>query len=253
MRVVLVWLLLLVVAPVASGQQHIDVLFYGLDGQVGVGATDFGPPFALLSDVRVFPVALDGGVTSSSPGFTANEDPPAGEPLPSGAPVSFDVVPIAALDGRNLSHWDLSPPVAFEAPSGAFVSIEQQSCFSCTVVTVDGSGQAKEGFVLGTTTATGSLHRHHTFFLDPPLAPAGVYVFAMRGRVDGLLPSAPFYLVFGKQASGAQLDEAAAWVHENLVVPEPGSTSGGVATLLALAALRARRQPPVIESMIAKS
>jgi MYXO-CTERM domain-containing protein len=241
--------------PRAEAQPHVDVLFYDVDGQVGVGATDFGPPFVRLADVRVFPVALDGGVVTSSPGFTASEAPPTGEPLPGRAVVSFDVVPIPSLGGRNLSRWDREPPVVFAAPSGAFVTIEQASCLACSIVRIDGSAEEKPGFVLGTTTASGSLHRHHSFFLDPPSAPAGVYLFAMRGWVEGLVPSEPFFVLLGKQASPAQLAAATEWVERNLLVPEPEATSAGVAAALALAALagRRRRQPPVIESMIAKS
>lgn len=232
--------------PSSALADHFDVLFYEFGGQLATGATDFGPPFSLLPDVRVFVEPLPIGDVTSNPGFTASSPPPAGNALPGDTEIAFDVLPEPLLEGRTLSRWDLAGEVAFEDPGGVRIRVREGSCFTCASVPVDGGTERLPGFTLGTTSATGTLHRHHEIFLLPPvgsgsLAPAGAYLLALTARVEGFLESPPFYVLFGKQASAAQLEAAARWVEDVLLVPEPGPTASGVAVLAVLIALSRRR------------
>lgn len=233
--------------PSSALANHFDVLFYEVGGQLATGATDFGPPFSLLPDVRVFVEPLPIGDVTSDPGFTAGAPAQAGNAPPGNTVIEFDVLPEPLLDGRTLSRWDLTGDVSFEDPEGVRIRIKEGSCFTCANVFVDGGTERIPGFTLGTTSATGTLHRHHEIFLLPPagsgnLAPAGAYLLALAARMDGLLESPPFYVLFGKQASAAQLEAAASWVEDVLLVPEPGATASGVAALLVLAGVSRQRR-----------
>jgi hypothetical protein len=233
--------------PARAQSSHVDVLFYDVAGRVVTGATDFGPPFRLLPDVRIFPVTLDDGDIVNAPGFTANATPLDGSALPGEVAVTFDVVPVEPLADRNLSHWDGAGAVTFQAtPNGERVEIDQKGCFSCAFVTIDGSAASVTGFSVGTTTSDGSLHKHHDFRVFPgpgatELAPPGFYLIALRSSVSGLLESEPYYVLLGKQVSGEQRLAAVTWIETHLI-PEPAPGGAASAALLALAGIAALRR-----------
>lgn len=239
--------ILVCIAALRAEGAHLDVLFYDVAGQVTTGATDFGPPFELIPDVRLFVVALDIGDITNAPGFTANPNVSFGDALPADVAVPFDVVPVARLAGRNLSYWDGSGAVAFGAtPGGERVEIDQKGCFTCAFVTVDGSEEVVAGFSVGTTTGDGSLHKHHDFRVLPAagsgeLSPPGMYLIALTTQVAPLLPSEPYYLLFTKQMSAASIEAASSWI-ETQLIPEPTAGGAAFAALLALAGLAASRR-----------
>lgn len=258
MRACVVVLALGGAAP-AHAQNHVDVLFYEVEGALATGATDFGPPFDLIPDVRVFPVRLDvvtGGGVSLSPGFTADASPPEGEALPANTPIGFAVEPVALLGDRFLSWWSGTGDVAFEAPATTErIEIDPTGCFSCTSVFVTETTAGAPAWPLGTTSASGSLHQHHDFKLGTGPggsgAANGVYLLALRAEIAGLEPSPPFFVLFGKSASNGQLGSAASWVEANLLVPEPDASAAALSALLAVWALRRHRR--VIASSIVTS
>jgi hypothetical protein len=246
-------LLAVAAAAPARAQDHFDVLFYAQDGRVATGATDFGPPFQLLADVRVFPVIFDIATcsgTTSSPGFTASATPPGdGMPLPSLTPIQFRAEPVALLGDRFVSYWDGVGDVAFvEPPHGERIEIDPNAsiCPFCASLFISSDTAPTPTFPLGTTTDTATLHEHHGFKVrigvgadDCP--PDGVYLLGLRASVEGLAESEPFYAVFGQRVSNAELASAADWVEAHLLVPEPGLASA-LAACAALALLRARQR-----------
>lgn len=230
--------------------QHVDVLFYELDGRVATGATDFGPPFELRADERVFPVKLDlatGGGVALSPGFTADANPPAGAPLPPLAPIPFFAEPVAQLGGRTLSYWNGTGDVAFEpTPNGERIRIKETGCFVCGTAFIASESADLPTFPLGTTGANGGLHYHPEFALRSGAGsivapPAGIYLLALRAEIDGLEPSEPFFIPFGERVTDQALADAATWVELNLL-PEPGALLAPLTACGLLAALHRRRR-----------
>lgn len=64
--------------------------------------------------------------------------------------------------------------------------------------------------------SNGQWHRHLGYTLLDP-APAGTYLLELElAHSGGLMPSAPFWVVFDQQQEGANLRRAAAWVRGNL-------------------------------------
>lgn len=222
----------------ASAQGHVDVLFYDVGGQIVTGATDFGPPLELIAGVRVFPVLLDGGDVTNSPGFTAYEVPPDGVALPDAEPIPFSAEAIPLLDGRTFSYWNGEGEVAFGAPpGGARLEIDPSGCFSCTSAFVEAYAADVPDFPLGTTDALGELHKHHDFKLRPgsgDLPPPGLYLVALRASMESVVPSEPFFLLFSKNFVGAPVDAASEWI-ETVVLPEPGGLAQTLAAFAAIA------------------
>lgn len=220
-------LALLLSASGTASAQHLDILVARSAKATVIGSFDFDGGGTAVTRVFTRPLALDSPVyVGSDPGFVGSSSGlPAGWlALPANAPVTFEILWERSL-GRNLLHWDGSGAVSFEPPpDDEVLVIDQNGCAVCAQAFADGADEDVPGFVLGTTAAGGVLHRHHDFFLLGDLGLSdlptpGVYLTALRVQAGTLDWSTPLFLLFGANASGAQLTSAANWVDANLVFP----------------------------------
>ena len=148
--------------------------------------------------------------------------------MPVGSAAYWDFLPLT-INGvtSNLFHWDANDSVDF-TPS----TVEKLSLFDVTnamPATVEGTAEAIPGESLGTVTNDFlSLHAHRFWALqgeggDPLLgggeAPAqGVYLTGLRLRVDGFVPTEPFFVAVATSGTpSSTLDnEALPWVEANM-------------------------------------
>ena len=219
---------LLLAAPGAVSAQHTDILVARWGQATAIGSFDFDSS-GQTAITRVFtrPLTLDSPVyVGSDPGFVGSSTglPSGWTALPANAPVIFEILWERSL-GRNLHHWDGSGAIDFQPPpDDEVLVIDENGCVTCAQAFAGGAEEDVPGFVLGTTDASGVLHRHHDFFLLGDLGLSdlptpGVYLTALRVKAGTLDWSTPFFLLLGAGASGSQLESAATWVDANLVFP----------------------------------
>lgn len=178
---------------------------------------------------RVLGSRLHSSGVDRNPSFFSFSTAPAGlDPLPVGEFVYWDFLPLT-IDGAtaNLFHWDSTGPVEFSP-----ATLEKLSLFDVTrtvPATVDGSAAAIPGDRLGSVTDDFlSLHAHNFWALqgeggDPLLGggadpAAGVYLTAIRLRVDGYIPTKPLFVALAtSDLSESVLDnEALPWIEANI-------------------------------------
>jgi hypothetical protein len=250
-------------------QAHSDVFLSRVGGQVAIGgANELGtveesydlttrlfegvmipdfPPFSPADYGRDEPGIL--ALASGSPAMPAGASA-----LPGSVPVTISF-PSFSVEGNidSLFYWNGSGAVNFQP-----IATSQP-----------GVGFSLDANPIGSTEADGSLHVHAAFQLDNGTSGVpsdGVYVIAPTASVPGLATSERFYMVWlvdaliaddeaaeeveeafeagtfevlGKDFS--YFEEAAQYVHDNLVVPEPAS---GLLSYVALAgiAMASRRR-----------
>jgi hypothetical protein len=214
--------------PASASAQHFDVWFAQIGTRTDSAAFDFDGG-GVIPGLRVLERALiwDAPVyVGSDPGYTAGASvfPPPTTPLPANVDVVFEALRERTL-GWNLLFWDGVGPVSFgPVPDGEVLVVDQNGCVTCAQTVIDGSMSDVSGFALGRTSATGTLHVHHDYFLlgDLALSDAptpGVYLVTLRARAGTLDWTPPFFFVFGAGASAQQRSDAADWVDANLVFP----------------------------------
>jgi hypothetical protein len=204
---------------------HLDQLLVVKDGAIAVGSFDFGSNQGSVARIpfrQIFGSSA-GFPYQSNPGWNAvTSGLPSGYvPLPGNVDVAFDIVLDGPI-GRNLSFWNGSTPVSWSPPTNAKLLIQKQTGPATYLTAIaDGGTSPVAGFVVTRTTSSGYVHQHLDYFLldgsNGPNPPSGVYVVALRNRIEGLASAESSYIVFGKGVSQASLDEAATWVDKNLV------------------------------------
>ena len=215
--------------------QHQDILVYLANGQARVGGYDFsvnqgGADYLVFSTLLTTNENSPGAAYVDAPGWNAVSNPlrlpPGGTVLPGNTEVHFDFIPSPAL-GRNLLYWNGSNSVAFgPAPGGEVLSY---STGPATLAVADGSTNRVTGFTVVTTSASGTFHKHVFFVLygsaardhlgaDKPTD--GIYLLTLAVRLAGTTNfSNPFWVALGFSASPAQLEQAEAWLNQNLAHP----------------------------------
>ncbi len=190
----------LALASAAIAQVHEgDIIITGQRGIIETGYADAGTP---VFGRRVFDTTF-GKLPNwtNDPGFDSESGA-----FASRAGLGFDVLrPVLAWDGT-----------AFEDVAESRILISRGPVSITTPL--DGM---ESGFVFGQASTTGRFHHHLAYEL---LAPAsnGVYLLEMTlwDEAGALEESAPFYLVFGQNASVDDLADAVAWV-ESTLIAEP--------------------------------
>ena len=212
-------------ACLADGQ---GVLVQALGDRLMIGAGDDSPGGQLIGQ-RVFGDRLPSSGINDDPSFFSISPAPAGlDALPVGGDVYWDFLPIT-IDGvtSNLFHWDATGSVDF-APA----TVQKLSLFDVTNTnprTVDGSAAAVPGERIGTVTNDFlSLHAHRFWSLqgeggDPVLGggadPAtGIYLTALRLRLDGFVPTEPFFVALATSgtSTSALNNGALPWIEANI-------------------------------------
>jgi hypothetical protein len=128
----------------------------------------------------------------------------------------------AGATTSNLLYWPGgATPVTFGPPLTVDYSL---SLFGMNDIraAADGTDRLIAGGVIDATAADGFIHRHRFFFLDDDhddgnatAAAAGVYLVALRLRMESLDRSAPFYLLWSTPGiSLATLSAAVDWVDD---------------------------------------
>ena len=211
------------------------VIVQALGDRLVIGAGDDSPGGQQLGQRVVGDVLPPVGV-DDNPSFFSFSPPPVGfDALPVGGLVQWDFLPIT-IDGvtSNLFHWDATGSIDFAPAAG-----EKLSLFDATASipkTVDGVAAATPGDNLGVifeTSGVGQdvfgLHAHNFWALqgeggDPLILgsgddPApGVYLTAMRLRLDGYIPSDPFFVALGTfgTPTSALDNDALPWIEANI-------------------------------------
>lgn len=215
-----------------AGAQHFDVQVQDVQSKLTTGAADFDDASFTLGQ-RVWTRFMNSTFAVNNPGFnaagtTTGTLPPGSDALPGAANLSWDFLPMR-VGGvtSNLLYWDgvatTPASVAFGPPPGVDYSL---SLFGKNNIraAADGTGSLVPGGVIDTTAADGFMHIHRFFFLDndhddnnATSAADGVYLIAMRLRMEGLDRSDPFYIVWGTPgATTTALQAAATWVTDRV-------------------------------------
>lgn len=212
-------------ACLADGQ---GVLVQAVGNRLTVGAGDDSPGGQQIGQ-RVFGQALPASGVDRDPSFFSLATPPEGlDALPAGAAVSWDFLPLTIKGvASNLFHWDGNGSVDFAPAAGQKLSLFDVT--NAMPATVEGTAEAIPGNRLGTVTNDAlSLHAHRFWALqgeggDPLLgggdAPApGVYLTSLRLRVDGFVPSEPFFVAVATPGTPALAlsNEALPWIEANI-------------------------------------
>jgi hypothetical protein len=218
------------VAPASA--QHFDVLVQAVDGKLTTGAADIDSESFTLG-LRVWSRFLSSSFVSSHPGFNAVSTatgslPPGSSALPGNADLFWDFVPMkVGAVTSNLLYWNgagtTPADVSFGPPPTSEFSLSLFGVNNARAA-ADGSDQLVPGQSIDTTASDGFLHIHRPFFLDndhddgnATVAPDGVYLVAMRLRMDGLNRSDPYYIAFGTSgATTVALQAAATWVTDRV-------------------------------------
>jgi hypothetical protein len=222
---------------------HSDYLIVqDAQGKLVTGISDFDSN-QLSAPSRLFHRELDATFFGSDPGFNAvsQANVPSGYfALPGNTPLAFDFA-VMSLYGQtvaNLWYWD---GVDANHNGDYLDDVDFQPVMDTTLTfrvtpysaTIDGSGDDVPGFNIQTTTDTGTIHRHPNMQMDGGVGgvPAqGLYLLAMRVRMDGLQESDPFYLVLASDdASIAPYYPAGVtWAHDHLLIPGDVNTDAEV-------------------------
>ena len=206
----------------AQAQQDDDVLIVDVDARLTSGRPNFDGTWRL--GVRSYQGRFDSDVTTRDPGWnTIGRGSPA---MPAGAvappadtDLEWDFLPMK-INGlaANLLFWDGAGAVSFGPTPGEDYELFLQSK-SSGFIAADGSAQLVAGAVIDDTDSIGALHRHRFWFLDDgdgnlSTDPAdGIYLIALRTRMQGLDRSRPLFFLFGAlNASTTALDQAQDWV-----------------------------------------
>lgn len=219
----------LVAAAIATSAraQHLDVQVQSVDGRLTTGAADFENGGFTLG-LRVWTGIFNSDYAVNNPGFNAGGTntgviPPGSAALPGAASLSWDFLPMkVGATTSNLLYWNAAAsPTSVEfgpAPSPEYsLSLFGENDARAVA---DGSAALIAGATIDTTASDGYIHAHRYFFLDndhddnnATAAVSGVYLVAMRLRMDELDRSDPFYIVWGTPgvATGS-LSAAAEWV-----------------------------------------
>lgn len=249
MRYVLaLWRRMLVAAalamPGAAVAQHSDVLLQRGGNKIVTGSANF-TEFSWTIGARVFARDFDGDYLIDNPGYNALSSsspflPMGYSALPASSPVGWDFLPMKIEDTvANLMYWNGSDTNA-NGVDVADVMFDQAAGYSLSIhgagglAAADGSARLLPGTTLVMTDSSGAIHSHRAYHLDDGDMNAGtnpadgIYVIALRVRMETLQNSDPFYLVFGPPATTflAARNAAVAWVQARLdtlaVIPLSG-------------------------------
>ncbi len=177
--------------------------------------------------IRVFGNGLGGDGLSQSPSFFSLTPAPVGTAaLPSGMSVDWDFLPMN-VEGEvsNLLFWDTTGQVEFTAAGSEFLSLHDPNF---NPATVDSASDPVAGLRIGTTTGSAlNLHAHRWWWLqDTEGDPAsGVYLVALRLRVEGYSPTEAAYFAFSTADTPTSvLNEAVfPWIEANVdLLSSPG-------------------------------
>lgn len=254
-RHALVMVVLALAAPMAglSGGSafaqgvHLDVAVQenASDGRMSLHGFDFDLVLAdaIAVDKRVYVrgVSISGNsLLSENPGFVSITSATALGPVgllrvPGAQALRFNVlVPPAStmpeLAGRNLSYWDGNGAVSWgpTPDSDEGIRIVRGLLANPTfATTVDGSDAPIDGFVIGTTLASGSLHEHLKYLLLPDngaLPPAGpedgVYLMLLEVSYAPYAEWIPVFIGVEAFAGGLAAQSAATLaVESSFVLP----------------------------------
>jgi hypothetical protein len=217
--------------------QHLDVLVQSVAGKLTTGAANFDAGSDALG-LRVFARPFNSLFAMDDPGFNSIGSatgtlPPGADALPGGAALQWDFLPMK-VNGvvSNLMYWNAAgttaDSVTFGPPPTATYSL---SLFGANDLRAAAGGTAElaPGHTIATTASDGFIHQHRFFFLDndhddnnETVAEAGVYMAALRLRMNGLNRSEPFYVVFSTPTVSLEsLAAASEWTQENVDLLAP--------------------------------
>jgi hypothetical protein len=213
--------------------QHSDVLVLGVDGRLAA-VSESGDNL----DLRVFEGFLGEGAFADEPGFesistTTGTVPPGTTALPGVSALAGDFLPMK-IGGlvSNLFYWDgaatSGDSIPFEAPPTTDYSFSIFGLEGARAA-ADGSASLVTGTTIAITAADGGMHEDPAYFLDDdrvddnePAPAEGVYLVALRLRMEGLNRSAPLLMVWGSPtASVAAVESAVEWVDERAELLAP--------------------------------
>ena len=240
--------------PIPSIPDRLGVLFYDDGaGNLRAGAYDWSTstPDVMLESV-VIRGELEGDSTTGTfgynqPDFWSVSDvnaPSLGgsrDNLPPNANVSLDFLVEPTLN-TSLAYWDSATRRFVAPPAGETLELTD---FSVVLGSLGGTNEARN-IDLGTTGSAGALYEIIDYTLPAGSSP-GVYLVYARASVSGLVsPSNPVWLVLGtfeacysncttaemifNAGIDAELDEAIAYVHSELI--SAPSESGNLGVLL---------------------
>ncbi|MBX3435375.1 MAG: hypothetical protein KF847_18825 [Pirellulales bacterium] len=204
-----------------------DVNVQSIDGRLATGEGEFDAgPWA--GPARAFSAFLSSQYFTTDPGWNAlgagSPALPAGiDPLAPQTDLSWDYLP-GKIGGvaANIFYWDGQGPVAFGLPPGGLpYQISLQARTGDFISTTATPGLVPGGAVVRTN-SQGGIHSHRTWALDDndgslETDPAdGIYLAAVRLRMEGFDRSAPAFVLFATPAvSLAAVGDAVAWTHTN--------------------------------------
>ena len=226
---------------------HFDVAVQenASDGRMSVHGFDFDVLLsnAIAVDKRVYVrgVSISGNsLLSENPGFVSITSATALNPVdllrvPGAQALRFNVlVPPAStmpeLAGRNLSYWDGNGAVSWGPtpdPDEGIRIVRGSLANPTFSATVDGGDAPIDGFVIGTTLASGSLHEHLKYLLLPDngaLPPAGpddgVYLMLLEVSYAPYAEWVPVFIGVEAFAGGLAAQSAATLaIESDLLLP----------------------------------
>ncbi len=219
--------------PSMAAAQHADIMVQDFDDRLTHGLADYTNDEWTLGN-RTYVDDFDSDFQINNPGWTIlgseNPDmPPGAEALVPNTNLEFDFLPMK-IDGftSNFMYWDGNDDVAFGPTPGESYVFGYQS-FDTGFVIIDGSPVLQEGAGVHNADNLGSFHQHYDWAMDDDLSVSGldvadgIYLVAMRNRMEGLDRSRPYYVIFGTPGSStAARDAAEAWVdlHADEISPD---------------------------------
>ena len=221
--------------------QHADMLLIrDNQGDLLTGQYDFDSGQVVDAHTRVYEGEFDVFGTTDEPGFNAlsQSNIPVGfQALGGNEELSFVANSFGVGGARaNLWHWDGVGEVDFAMATNSLTI--SKAPFPVFNSTLDGSDTDVDGFVIGTTSADGFLHKHIDFGLTDISAGAhGFYLWSLDLTVGGDTADSIFF-VHGFGIEDEMAHEAAIdWVGAHVV-----SAPGGLLIAFAIPALGLRRR-----------